>query len=172
MAEQGNITKAEFLAEIERAWAAFNAAIDRLTESQLTASQDEQGWTVKDHLAHLAAWERSTDYFLQGKPRHEGLGVAESLYADGDVDAVNEAIYRQHTDLPLSQVVALLRDTHHHLVESIQALSDDDLYRPYHYFLPDQPDDGRTAYRVIYGNTIDHYAEHLEWIDALLGGAP
>jgi hypothetical protein len=170
MAEDKRTPKAEFLTEIEHDWAAFNAAIGRLTESQLTAPQDEQGWAVKDHLTHLAAWERSTAFFLRGQPRHEGLGVEESVYLSDDVDAVNEAIYRQHKDLPLADVMALLQDAHQQLLAALQPLTDDDLYKPYHYYLPDQPGerDERTAYRVVYDNTIDHYAEHLAWINTFL----
>jgi hypothetical protein len=78
MAELGSMTKEEFLAQVADAWDGFNAAVDRLSESQLTGTQDDQGWTVKDHLTHLAAWERSTISFLEGKPRHEGLGVEAS----------------------------------------------------------------------------------------------
>ena len=172
MAELGSTTKAEFLAEVERSWAAFNAAIDRLSESQLTGAQDEQGWTVKDHLAHLAAWERSTISFLEGKPRHEGLGVEASVYLSGDFDAINDLIYRQHKSLPLPQVMAALQDTHQELLAAIEPLTVEDLRQPYHHFQPDQPNDERTAMQVIYENTIEHYDEHLGWIEALLGSRP
>lgn len=169
MAELSSMTKEELLAEVASGWDGFNAAINRLAESQLTGAQDEQGWTVKDHLVHLAAWERSTISFLEGKPRHEGLGVEESLYAGDDVDAVNDAIYRQNKNLPLPQVMAMLQDTHQQLLAAIESLTDDNLQKPYHHFQPDQPNDGRIAIQVIYDNTIEHYDEHLGWIEALLG---
>jgi hypothetical protein len=169
MAELSSMTKAEFLAAVAHAWNGFNAAIDRLTESQLTGAQDEQGWVVKDHLAHLAAWERSVTFFLQGKPRHEGLGVEESLYLGDDVDAVNARIYQQHKSLPLPQVMAMLQDTHQQLLTTIEPLTVEDLRQPYHHFQPDQPGDGRIAMQVIYDNTIEHYDEHLGWIETLLG---
>jgi hypothetical protein len=169
MAELGSTTKAEFLAEVADAWDGFNAVIDRLSEGQLTGAQDEQGWTVKDHLVHLAAWERSTTFFLQGKPRHEGLGVEEALYMGDDVDAVNAQIYQQQKSLPLSQVMAMLQDTHQQLLAAIEPLTDDDLHKPYHHFQPGQPDDERIAMQVIHDNTIDHYDEHLGWIETLLG---
>ena len=67
-------TKAQLMLEIEDAWHIINQAIDSLSKAQMTTLRDDEGWTVKDHIAHMTAWERSALYFLQGKPRHEGLG--------------------------------------------------------------------------------------------------
>ena len=86
-------TKAELLATIESTWASLDAALDRLTDRQKTRLKDAQGWTVKDHLIHLPAWERSVVFFLQGQPRHAGLGVDEALYENGSADDVNAAIH-------------------------------------------------------------------------------
>src|SRR5690349_16449116 len=108
MAERKMTTKAELLSDIERAWTALDAALKRLTESQMTTLKDEQGWTIKDHIIHLAAWERSVVYFLQGKPRHEGLGVDQAIYQKGDDDAINAVIQKQRSNTPLSEALAEL----------------------------------------------------------------
>jgi hypothetical protein len=73
-------TKADLLHEIDDAWSTLTAALDELTEAQMTDVQDAAGWTVTDHLMHIAAWERSVVVFLQGQPRHVGLGIEEHLY--------------------------------------------------------------------------------------------
>lgn len=173
MTEYQITTKAALLAEIDRAWAALLAAIDRLTEAQLTIPQDDQGWMAKDHLIHLAAWERSVIFLLQGQSRHEGLGVAASVYFNGTYDEINDVIYRQHKETPLADVLAQLRDTHQQLLTLLQPLSDDDLNKSYHHYLPDTPgdNDGPPVIDVIYGNTADHFAEHLNWIEAFVGSA-
>jgi hypothetical protein len=169
MAERQMTTKAELLAETERSWSALNAAIARMTESQITTLKDEQGWTIKDHIIHLAAWERSVVFFLQGKPRHEGLGVDEAIYRKGDDDAINAVIQKQRSDMSLSQALAELRNTHAQLLALLEPLTDDDLSRRYRHYLPDEPGDGDgpPAMNVIKGNSASHFAEHLAWIEAL-----
>ena len=78
--------KSDLVAYIERDWAAINKFFDSLTESQLTDVRNPDGWSAKDHIAHLTAWENSVIYFLQGKPRHEGLGIPEEVYLHDDID--------------------------------------------------------------------------------------
>jgi hypothetical protein len=81
MTERRATTNAERLTDLSQAWTALNAVLDQLTQVEKTGPKDAQGWTVKDHLAHLAAWERSVIFMLQGKPRHAGLGVEEARSA-------------------------------------------------------------------------------------------
>src|SRR3989337_2749747 len=116
-------TKTQLFAEIDRDWRALHAHLARLTEQQLTSVHDQEGWAVKDHLAHLAAWEDSILVLFQDKPRHKGLGVAEELYASGSFDAVNAAIYEQRKDLPLGQVLSQLQGIHDQLMALVQPLS-------------------------------------------------
>lgn len=166
-------TKAELLAEIEHCWTALNVALNRVTEADMTTIQDAEGWTFKDHLIHVTAWERSAVFFLQGKARHEGLGVAESLYLTGDDDRINAAIFLERKELPLSEALARFRDVHRQLLALLQPLTDADLRQRYRSYLPDEPGegDGPPALDVLYGNSARHFAEHLGWIEALLGEA-
>jgi hypothetical protein len=165
-------TKAELLGEIARAWDSFQAVLAKYSESQLTTSRDAVGWTAKDHISHLAVWERRVLFVLQGKPVHEGLGVDEELYRSATVDELNALIQPQHAAKPLAEVLGDLRQAHQSLVEAIQTLSDEDLHRPYRQFVPYEiaEDDDRTVLTLIAGNTTEHFPEHLGWIDALIAG--
>jgi len=174
MTERGVSTKAELLVDIEHAWTTLNATLDNLTEAQMTVPKDAQGWTVKDHIVHLTFWERSVVVFLQGQPRHQGLGVEETLYLKGNDDEINAAIYQEHKDLPLSETLAQFRSTHQQLLKLLETLTDTDLQKPYRYYLPEEPGegDGPPALNVIYGNSAHHFVEHLPWIVALVKGTP
>lgn len=173
MTERQITTKAELLVEIERTWMPLTTAIDRLTEAQLTVSQDAQGWTAKDHLVHLVAWERSVVFLLQGRPRYEGLGVAESVYLSGDEDEINAVIQQMHKNHPLADVLAQFRSAHQQLLALLQPLSDADLNKPYHHYLPDESGSGEgpLIINVIYSNSANHFAEHLTWIETLVANA-
>lgn len=172
MTDRRVTTKVELLADIERTWSILMAALDRLTETQMTTIKDAQGWTVKDHLIHLMHWERSVVFFLQGQARHAGLGVEEALYLNGNDDQINTVIQEQHKDLPLREALAQLRSTHQGLLKLLEPLSESDLQKPYRHYLPDEPGegDGPPALNVIYGNSAHHFTEHLAWITALVEG--
>ena len=169
MTEHPTNTKAELLANIESAWTTLNAALDRLTDKQMTTVKDAQGWMVKDHIIHLTAWERSAAFFLQGQPRHAGLGVDQALYVNGSYDDINAAIFQQRKDMPLAEALAQFRDVHRQLMQLLQPLTDADLHKTYRQYLHDELGDNRSAIEVIYGNTTGHFGEHLNWIETLVG---
>lgn len=162
-------TKAELLAAIEPAWVTLNAKLDRLTDGQKTSIKDAQGWSVKDHLIHMAAWERSVVFFLRGQPRYAGLKVDQALYKNGTFDEVNAAIFQQHKAMSLAEATAQFRDVHQQLMQLLQPLTDADLHKPYQAYLPDELGDDRLAIDVIYSNTAGHFREHLDWIQTLVG---
>jgi hypothetical protein len=170
MTERHMTTKTELLADIERAWAALSSLLDRLTDAQMTTLRDAQGWTVKDHVIHLTAWERSLVFFLQGKPRHDGLGVDAAVYLNGPDDEINAVIRQQRQHVPLAEARAQFRRIHQQLLTVLQPLTEADLNRRYRHYLPDEPGDGDgpPALQVISGNSAHHFAEHLAWIQALV----
>lgn len=170
MNNQQLLTKAELLTEIEQAWTTLNSRLDQLTEDQMTKFTDAEGWAVKDHITHLAMWERSITFFLQGKSRSDGLGVDEDLYLNGGYDAINAVIQQQHRDLSSAAAREQLREMHQQLLALLRPLTDADLQKPYRHYLPDEPGEGggRSAMNLIYANTANHFREHLGWIETLL----
>jgi hypothetical protein len=164
-------TRNELLATIEHHWVALNLALDRLDPNRIAGQVDEQGWTVQDHLAHLAAWEQSVEAMLDHRPRADGLGVSQELYDGGDIEAINAAIQRQHQGLPLSQALLFLRRAHQQLMAAVEPLSEAELRTSYAAFYPPLGEgDDRPIMDIIYANTAEHFAEHLTWMEALAAG--
>ena len=161
--------KAELLSEIDQAWTKLNETLDRLTPEQMTQIRDPQGWAVKDHLAHVAAWERSVVVFLQGKPRYVGLGVDKELWGGGD-DVINAAIQAKQKDMTLAEALADFRNVHSQLMTLIEPMSDSDLHKANSDFQPDATGerDDRPVIGMIYANTANHFREHQEWIESLI----
>lgn len=164
--------KALLMSEIESSWPQLNDAIEQLTEAQMTELKDAEGWSVKDHLTHIAAWERSMVYLFQGRPRHEGLGVDEPLYLNGNDDEINAVVQRRCAHLTPAEALAEMRGVHDQLMRLIEPMSDEDLQKPYSHYLPDEPgeDDGTPILARVYGNSAGHFKEHLGWIQSLVGG--
>lgn len=166
-------TKEELLSHIHKNWRALDAFLSGLTDEQLTTVRDEEGWNVVDHLIHIMAWERSAVFFLQGKPRHEGLGVDEAVYRRGSeidsADEVNASIREQHAGVTPAKALAQLRAVHAQLLEQLQPLTDADLQQPYQHYLPHEPGDygDAPAMNVVYGNSAHHFGEHLAWLQKM-----
>lgn len=85
--------KAELMERIERARGLLVETIGRLSPATLVAPGLFDGWSVKDHLSHVATWERSLAALLQGRPRYAAMNVDRHTYASGDTDAVNALIH-------------------------------------------------------------------------------
>lgn len=173
MSEQPELTKAELMERIDSTWTALQGALIQLSEAQLTMARDAAGWAIKDHVMHMAAWERSVVFLLQGLPRHAGLDVDEAVYLNASEDAINAAVFERYHDLMPDDALEQLRVVHAQLLALLRPLSDADLRHPSRDFMQDEAaeGDGPPVINIVYSNTAEHFAEHLDWIQTLAGGA-
>jgi hypothetical protein len=162
--------KAQLLQSIEGSWAALDELTAGLSQSQLTTAGPE-GWSAKDHLAHLAAWNLSLIALLEGRDRDAALGVWD--VPSEDVDVVNDLMHRRHLGLVVDEVRALQLGSRQMVREALARLSDEDVSRPYAYFQPNDPraDGDQPVLGWITGNTNEHADEHLGYLRALVGAA-
>lgn len=163
-------TKSGLQVSIDTAWGELQASINRFTPDQLTGLRDSGGWAAKDHIAHMAAWENSMVFLLQGHPRHEGLGVQESTYLAGDEDETNDEIFRKTCGLELTGALALHSIVHKKMLALLENLDEPDLQRTYSHYLSNEPgtDDGSPIIDRILGNTAHHYDLHRTYIERLV----
>ncbi len=159
--------KAELMARIRQGRAALQELIGNLSDARMTAPGKDGGWSVKDHLAHLTAWERLGIARLQGHPEREPeiVGMDEASYEAADLDGVNAAIYQRHKDEPLEGVRTAFDEATDEVLAIVDGMTWEDLLRP---TSPNDPDSGLLLENVA-GNTYEHVAEHTPWIQALIG---
>lgn len=165
--------KAALLDEIARAWAALERETDGATAEQL-CRPGRDGWSAKDHLAHLAAWERALAALLGDRPRHFALGVDASVYraamARGDADPINALVQRRERGRPLDEVRAELRRAHGDVLAALAPLSEADLRRPYADYAPRETGAHvrQPLHEWIRRASAAHFAAHRTWIAALI----
>jgi uncharacterized protein (TIGR03083 family) len=164
-------TMTDLRRRVDRDWTRLNEAIGRLSEAQVTAPGAD-GWSIKDHLAHLTAWERSVLGLLRGQPRHEVMGLDEATYEAG-FDQANAVIQRRSQARPLDEVMADFQTTHAEVLTMLGDLTDADLLKPYSYFQPNSSGEhsGEPVIGWIINNTYGHYQEHIDYIERLASAA-
>jgi hypothetical protein len=160
--------KAQLLQRIEGSWATLDELTTGLSQPQLTTTGPE-GWSVKDHLAHVAAWNLSLVALLEGRDRDAAMGVWD--VPNAEVDVVNDLLHRRYLDLVVDEVEALQTGSRQMVREALAKLRDEDLSRPYGYFQPNEtrPDSDRPVLEWITGNTNEHADEHVGYIRELVG---
>jgi hypothetical protein len=166
---EGRVSKAQLLSLIETSWNELHTYLNTLTPDQIDGPTDAAGWTVKDHVMHLAMWEDSINALFEGRSRAENSGVPQDVWDSHDFDAINEIIRQHFVSLPYADVQQRFQTVHGKLMGKLAALSDDDLYRPYQHYIPG---DHRTdpVINWVSGDTFEHYAEHLPWMRAIVEG--
>ena len=163
---ESSISKAELLQNMQIGWQDFKTFHEQYTPEQLATPTDAAGWTPKDHMMHLAVWEDGMYAVLEKTSRSEQMGFDSALWESG-YDVINDIIWKQHRDKSLEEVLSTFEAIHQRLIDKVQNLSDEDLKRPYLYYQPNSVQ----VYPVIgyiIGNTYKHYAEHQEWIEAII----
>ena len=110
--------KQQLLKKLDSAWTVFKESYAGLSYSQMVEPNVMGDWSVRDILAHITIWEEEAlkylPLILQGRrpPRYK------DLY--GGIDAFNAQMVEQKRNLPLTEVLRQLDETHRQLIEYIE----------------------------------------------------
>ncbi len=159
--------KAELLARTQAGWDDLNTYVQTLNDGQLTQLTDAAGWTVKDHLMHLAIWEDGVWALLNKQNRAGQMGIDAATWARWNFDEINAVIQQQYKDATWAEVEQKRHAIHDRFVAQIAAMSDADLQRPYRYYYP-QSTNENAIYHTIIGDTYEHFVDHKQWIEAIV----
>ncbi|GAB4333322.1 MAG: hypothetical protein Kow0010_19660 [Dehalococcoidia bacterium] len=153
-------SKLELLEQIATSRSALDRLVAGLSPRDFERT-DAAGWTVKDQLAHIAAWERILMAVLRGEDRGAPVGLAPGEAFS--IDEINAHILERSRHQPLSEVLADYRRTHAELLSELDQLSDVDLELPYSHFQPQSAGEDWASHPIIAwirDNTTAHYDEH------------
>jgi hypothetical protein len=153
--------KASLLMRIE---AAFKAVLDVLEERDdpaLLEAVGSGGWTLKDSLAHIAAWERILlEFHMGGEAFETVIGLDGAVYRVTPYDVINAHLHARYKNMPPGEVRRLVLDTHARLITALENFPEDELYQP-HPALSVGEAARLNWIDYITANTYEHYEEHL-----------
>jgi uncharacterized protein (TIGR03083 family) len=132
------------------------AAIDGLSDEELTQPGAMDDWSVKDLLSHLTAWEAELVKLLAQLRTSK-----RPAYFDlGNVDDLNAKWHKETKKRPLDRVLADFEGVRKQTLRRLESYSNEELTDPkkYKWF------DGRPLWRWVAAETFEHEAEHAEQI--------
>ena len=148
-------SKKELLDEMERARAELDRAIAAIPRDAFEKPRTWGEWTLKDLVAHIAAYERWTSEQMEIVDPPQELRDSVSGDATGGVDALNQMIYEAHREDPLDEVLVESRTAYELLRGSIERKTDDGLARPAWFSGPG------TLLAFVPEQSYGHYRDHL-----------
>lgn len=135
----------------------LEAALDGIDED----AASRNGWTAKEHLAHIAAWQRRLATWLTDDAAGRTPERPEPGYSFDQIDELNERNRLASHDAPLDEVRRVFSESFDDIARLILPLSADDLNAADRY----EWIAGRPLLDVIASNGYGHYAEHIEMLD-------
>ena len=151
-------TKAELAAAIEREWQQLAEVVTALEPAEMEEPVLENGWSVKDTLAHVMSWEQYLIAWVGDLLA--GSEPVRPFSGDDWVDRVNEQVYNEHRHVPPDEVREAFHRSHVEVESFIEALTPDVLFdtelAPWLQ--------GNPLWQMVAANTFWHYREHREEI--------
>jgi hypothetical protein len=160
MSNEQPANKAELLQRIRADRARLEKVLASLDDAALEKAGPD-GWAIKDHLAHLAAWSQKAVANVQGRPSYEGLGLDQSAVGLSEED-INARIQARSHARPAAELLAEFRRANDNIVKLITDLPESKLFGA-------EADDRLLG--NITGNSYEHDEEHRGWIEERLKGS-
>lgn len=151
----------EFLEEEREAWRPFEA-LDTLSDEQMDRPIDDaHDWSGRDLIAHLVAWQENV--LAVAKELAVGEESPTKVRSDADWDArgdqVNADIQAEWRAMPIAEVRRRLREIPGELRGYLTVVPEARWIKHAHNL------------RFFIDETIDHYADHVGDLEAILEAA-
>lgn len=158
------LDKAAILGRMETGYQAFVTLLEPLDGWQLTTPGATDAGSIKDVLAHLAAWQKHLLLILQAASQGMESTTPIRHMDEEDIERVNQEFYAAARARPLIEVWAAFRATYRQVKEAVETLGEEAITDPERFAWLQ----GLALKCLIADNTYEHYQEHGLWIRAWL----
>jgi hypothetical protein len=166
-------SKTELLERMRAGREEWDALIARIPESVRTEPALAGGWSVKDLIAHVAAYENWTAAQIRAAnegraPTNRELYGVDEMPDDPeawDLDRQNAAIYARYKEMPLTEVMTFSRQAFADLVAAVGGIAEEDITRTGAQTWTGD----RTLLEIIPGQCYAHYAQHADEVRSISG---
>ncbi len=148
--------KVQVLEQIRQARQELVAALFGLPDEGLVRPFAIGHWSIKDTLAHLAAWQSEIITSLAKLSPKDAPNIVEIE----DIDEWNEELYHAAARRPLEAVLEDWRNVHTQLLKVVEALDEETLTNPRRFVWME----GEPLWYLIAENGFWHEQEHAEQI--------
>lgn len=138
----------------------FMNLLDNLSENEMLIPLGENGWSVKDHIAHIVIWEKRMAEWLIVVERGEVPQQLPPGMTWDDLDRWNEQTFEENRERELKEVLADFSHFAEEVVQVVETISEDLL------MIADSLAwrSGSPLWEMVAENTFWHYPEHRETI--------
>ena len=158
------MNKSDLLDEIRSARAEWEALLTQVDKDRLTQPGVEGDWSVRDIIAHVAAYEKWTAEQIAGAHLPDAAEL-EQMGQEGwnDLDRRNTMMHEQTRDLPLEEVLAQSEQAYLQLLSAVESLPEESLGQS-QWWTGDDP-----LWKAIPAQCSEHYQQHapsvLAWLE-------
>jgi uncharacterized protein (TIGR03083 family) len=154
------MTRDELLKRLDDSRAELNAVVAQVPSGRMLEPALANGWSVKDMLAHLGAWETRAESLYRSLS--SGKDPEDTIT---DFNVFNAKTYDANREKPLAEIQQTEQAAFIKLRAVAQTAPEADLFDPARF-----PWTGGGEFAgIIAANTFDHYAEHLPDLRSWLG---
>jgi hypothetical protein len=154
------MSKTRILESIQSGRKALQATLEGMSEVHMTEPGVESGWSVKDILVHIAAWEGMMVGWVEASLRGETPDRPPPGKTWDDLDGLNAQIYADNKDKALDEVRMDFQASHQRVLRLVQAMTEEELLDPGRFeWLQGDP-----MWHLVAANTWWHFNEHRETI--------
>lgn len=160
MMPEGKVNKEELIAAIKTERARLEADLAKFSDVQKAKALLENGWSVKDLMAHIASWERVAFDILQ--PARDAEPLKEYIaQVFESIDNFNAKTYEQNKDKPLNEIEGEFNNAYQNFFALVESLDEAFIASN----LPFEGTEEITIESIISSNTYQHYQEHAETLE-------
>ena len=149
--------KAEILMRLAEGRKVFDSRLEAIPDSEFDSVPNPSGWTAKDTLAHITAWEKRMLTWLLAASQGDTPAIPEVGATWADMDRINTRELAFSRTQSTEQVREDAKDIHQKLLKAIRALPDDPDSKDWRVWLNQEP-----PWKLIAANTYEHYSHHIK----------